>query len=71
MISRSKRRGFLRFSLKLRLPAGLLARASSNLVPGMKFAAFCACCAAQSIWLDTDTSKCLWNNDNQSHPAFQ
>jgi prepilin-type N-terminal cleavage/methylation domain-containing protein/prepilin-type processing-associated H-X9-DG protein len=28
--------------------------------------------AAQSFWLDTsDASKCLWNNDNQSHPEFQ
>jgi prepilin-type processing-associated H-X9-DG protein/prepilin-type N-terminal cleavage/methylation domain-containing protein len=28
--------------------------------------------AKQSWWLaPTDTSKCLWNNDNQSHPEFQ
>jgi prepilin-type N-terminal cleavage/methylation domain-containing protein/prepilin-type processing-associated H-X9-DG protein len=28
--------------------------------------------ALQSWWLaGTDESKCLWNNDNQSHPAFQ
>jgi len=28
--------------------------------------------ALQSWWLaDTAASKCLWNNDNQSHPEFQ
>lgn len=28
--------------------------------------------ARQSFWLDTsDAVKCLWNNDNQSHPEFQ
>ena len=28
--------------------------------------------ARQSVWLDpSDENKCLWNNDNQSHPAFQ
>jgi len=28
--------------------------------------------AKQSFWLDPgDASKCLWNNDNQSHPGFQ
>jgi prepilin-type processing-associated H-X9-DG protein len=28
--------------------------------------------AAQSSWLNaSDAEKCLWNNDNQSHPSFQ
>lgn len=28
--------------------------------------------AAQSFWLNvSDAAKCLWNNDNQSHPEFQ
>lgn len=28
--------------------------------------------AAQSFWLNpSDGAKCLWNNDNQSHPSFQ